>query len=72
MIADEYQLLESKAISNLDDNLMFMLQQDIFHSRKCDLPKDKCVVWTVNDKDEIDNILNTGVYGVVTDIGDKL
>jgi hypothetical protein len=29
-------------------------------------------VWTVNDKDEIDNILNTGVYGVVTDIGDKL
>jgi len=72
LIDEENQLFESKAISNLDDNLMFMIQKDIFHSRKFDLPKDKCVVWTVNDKDEIDNILNTGVYGVVTDIGDKL
>ena len=72
LIDEENQLFEGKAISNLDDNLMFMIQKDIFHSRKFDLPKDKCVVWTVNDKDEIDNILNTGVYGVVTDIGDKL
>ena len=72
LIDEENQLFESKAISNLDDNLMFMIQKDIFHSSKFDLPKDKCVVWTVNDKDEIDNILNTGVYGVVTDIGDKL
>ena len=72
LIDEENQLFESKAISNLDDKLMFMIQKDIFNSRKFDLPKDKCVVWTVNDKDEIDNILNTGVYGVVTDIGDKL
>ena len=72
LIDEENQLFESKAISNLDDTLMFMIQKDIFHSRKFDLPKDRCVVWTVNDKDEIDNILNTGVYGVVTDIGDKL
>jgi len=72
LIDEENQLFEGKAISNLDDNLMFMIQKDIFHSRKFDLPKDKCVVWTVNDKNEIDNILNTGVYGVVTDIGDKL
>ena len=72
LIDEENQLFESKAISNLDDNLMFMIQKDIFHSRKFDLPKDKCVVWTVNVKDEIENILNTGVYGVVTDIGDKL
>ena len=72
LIDEENQLYESKSISNLDDNLMFMIQKDIFHSRKFDLPKDKCVVWTVNVKDEIENILNTGVYGVVTDIGDKL
>jgi len=72
LIDEENQLFESKAISNLDDNLMFIIQRDIFNSRKFDLPKDKCVVWTVNHKDEIDNILNTGVYGVVTDIGDKL
>ncbi len=72
LIDEENQLFESKAISNLDDTLMFMIQKDIFHSRKFDLPKDKCVVWTVNDKDEINNILNTGVYGVVTDISDKL
>jgi len=72
LIDEENQLFESKAISNLDDNLMFMIQKDIFDSRKFDLPKDKCVVWTVNDKDEIENILNTGVYGVVTYIGDKL
>ena len=72
LIDEENQLFESKAISNLDDNLMFMIQKDIFHSRKFDLPKDRCAVWTVNDKGEINNILNTGVYGVVTDIGDKL
>ena len=37
-----------------------------------ELPKERCVVWTVNDVDEIINILNMDVYGVVTDIGDKL
>ena len=72
MSEEEHQLCDSKGSWNGDANLRCMIQKDICHSRKFDLPKDKCVVWTVNDKDEIDNILNTGVYGVVTDIGDKL
>ena len=51
---------------------MFMVEKEIFYSRNFYLPTERCVVWTVNDKDEIDNILNMDVYGVVTDIGDKL
>ena len=72
LIDKENQLFESKAMSNLDEKLMFMVEKEIFYSRNFDLPPERCVVWTVNDKDEIDNILNMNVYGVVTDIGDKL
>ena len=72
LIDKENQLFESKAMSNLDEKLMFMVEKEIFYSRNFDLPTERCVVWTVNDKDEIDNILNMDVYGVVTDIGDKL
>jgi len=72
LIDKENQLFESKAISNLDTKLMFMVEKEIFYSRNFELPKERCVVWTVNDSDEIMNILNMNVYGVVTDIGDKL
>ena len=72
LIDKENQLFESKAMSNLDEKLMFMVVKEIFYSRNFDLPPERCVVWTVNDKDEINNILNMDVYGVVTDIGDKL
>ena len=72
LIDKENQLFESKAISNLDARLMFMVKKEIFYSRNFELPKDRCVVWTVNEKNEIMNILNMNVYGVVTDIGDKL
>ena len=72
LIDKENQLFESKSMSNLDDKLMFMVEKEIFYSRNFDLPFERCVVWTVNDKDEIDNVLNMNVYGVVTDIGDKL
>jgi glycerophosphoryl diester phosphodiesterase len=72
LIDKENQLFESKAMSNLDEKLMFIVEKEIFYSRNFDLPLERCAVWTVNDKDEIDNILNMDVYGVVTDIGDKL
>jgi len=72
LIDKENQLFESKAISNLDAKLMFMVKKEIFYSRNFELPKDRCVVWTVNERNEIMNILNMNVYGVVTDIGDKL
>ena len=72
LIDKENQLFESKSMSNVDDKLMFMVEKEIFYSRNFDLPFERCVVWTVNDKDEIDNVLNMNVYGVVTDIGDKL
>jgi len=72
LIDKENQLFESKAMSNLDEKLMFMVEKEIFYSRNFDLPLERCVVWTVNDKDEIDHVLNMNVYGVVTDIGDKL
>ena len=72
LIDKENQLFESKAMSNLDEKLMFMVEKEIFYSRNFDLPLERCVVWTVNDKDEINSVLNMNVYGVVTDIGDKL
>ena len=72
LIDKENQLFESKAMSNLDEKLMFMVEKEIFYSRNFDLPLERCVVWTVNGKDEIDSVLNMNVYGVVTDIGDKL
>ena len=72
LIDKENQLFESKAMSNLDEKLMFMVEKEIFYSRNFDLPLERCVVWTVNDNDEISSVLNMNVYGVVTDIGDKL
>jgi len=72
LIDKEKQLFESKAMSNLDEKLMFMVEKEIFYSRNFDLPLERCVVWTVNDKGEINSVLNMNVYGVVTDIGDKL
>ena len=59
-------------VFHYDTKLMFMVEKEIFYSRNFELPKERCVVWTVNDSDEIMNILNMDVYGVVTDIGDKL
>ena len=72
LIDKENQLFEGKAMSNLDEKLMFMVEKEIFYSRNFDLPLERCVVWTVNDKGEINSVLNMNVYGVVTDIGDKL
>ena len=72
LIDKENQLFESKAMSNLDEKLMFMVEKEIFYSRNFDLPLERCVVWTVNDKGEINSVLNMNVYGVVTDISDKL
>ena len=72
LIDKENQLFESKSMSNLDDKLMFMVEKEIFYSRNFNLPLERCVVWTINDKDEINSVLNMNVYGVVTDIGDKL
>ena len=72
LIDKENQLFESKAMSNLDEKLMFMVEKEIFYSRNFDLPLERCVVWTVNDKGEINSVLNMNVYGGVTDIGDKL
>ena len=72
LIDKENQLFESKAMSNLDEKLMFMVEKEIFYSRNFDLPLERCVVCTVNDKGEINSVLNMNVYGVVTDIGDKL
>ena len=72
LIDKENQLFESKAMSNLDEKLMFMVEKEIFYSRNFDLPLERRVVWTVNDKGEINSVLNMNVYGVVTDIGDNL
>ena len=60
LIDKENQLFESKAISNLDTKLMFMVEKEIFYSRNFELPKERCVVWTVNDSDEIHEYFKYG------------
>ena len=45
LIDKENQLFESKAMSNLDEKLMFMVEKEIFYSRNFDLPLERCVVW---------------------------
>ena len=72
LIDKENQLFESKAMSNLDEKLMFMVEKEIFYSRNFDLPLERCVVWTVNDKGEINSVLNMNVYGVVNDLSTAL
>ena len=42
LIDKENQLFESKAMSNLDEKLMFMVEKEIFYSRNFDLPLEMC------------------------------
>ena len=68
----EEQLFQAQALSNHDENLFFMAHHSLIDSRNFELPKDKTVLWTVNDEIDFQRYMEMEIYGIVTDIPDKM
>ena len=47
----EEELFQAQSLSNHDEDLFFMAHHTLIDSRNFDLPKEKTVLWTVNDED---------------------
>jgi len=69
---NEDDLFEAKALSNHDDQLLFMVEKGLINSRNFDLPKDKTSAWTVNDENEFKRLMEIGLFGIITDIPDTM
>ena len=69
---NEDDLFEAKALSNHDDQLLFMVEKGLLNSRNFDLPKDKTSAWTVNDENEFKRLMEMGLFGIITDIPDTM
>ena len=69
---NEDDLFEAKALSNHDDQLLFMVEKGLLNSRNFDLPKDKTSAWTVNDENEFKRLTEMGLFGIITDIPDTM
>jgi glycerophosphoryl diester phosphodiesterase len=68
----EEQLFQAQSLSNHDENLFFMAQHTLIDSRNFELPKDKTVLWTVNDEIDFQRYMEMEIFGIVTDIPDKM
>ena len=68
----EEQLFQAQSLSNHDENLFFMAHHTLIDSRNFDLPKDKTVLWTVNDAIDFQRYMEMEIFGIVTDIPDKM
>lgn len=68
----EEQLFQAQALSNHDENLFFMAHHTLIDSRNFELPKDKTVLWTVNDEIDFQRYMEMEIFGIVTDIPDKM
>ena len=68
----EEQLFEAQSLSNHDENLFFMSHHTLIDSRNFNLPKDKTVLWTVNDKKDFQRYMEMEIYGIITDIPDTM
>jgi len=44
----------------------------LIDSRNFELPKDKTVLWTVNDEIDFQRYMEMEIFGIVTDIPDKM
>jgi glycerophosphoryl diester phosphodiesterase len=49
-----------------------MVNKDLFESRNFNLPKERTVLWTVNNELDFQRYLEIDLYGVVTDIPDTM
>jgi glycerophosphoryl diester phosphodiesterase len=68
----EEQLFQAQALSNHDENLFFMAHHTLIDSRNFELPKDKTVLWTVNDEIDFQRYMEMEIFGIVTDIPDTM
>jgi glycerophosphoryl diester phosphodiesterase len=68
----EEQLFQAQSLSNHDENLFFMAHHTLIDSRNFELPKDKTVLWTVNDEIDFQRYMEMELFGIVTDIPDKM
>ena len=68
----EEELFQAQSLSNHDEDLFFMAHHTLIDSRNFDLPKDKTVLWTVNDKNDFQRYMEMEIYGIVTDIPDTM
>ncbi len=68
----EEQLFQAQSLSNHDENLFFMAHHTLIDSRNFELPKDKTVLWTVNDEKDFQRYMEMEIFGIVTDIPDTM
>ena len=68
----EEDLFQAQSLSNHDEDLFFMAHHTLIDSRNFDLPKDKTVLWTVNDEVDFQRYMQMEIYGIVTDIPDTM
>ena len=68
----EEELFQAQSLSNHDEELFFMVLHTLIDSRNFDLPKNKTVLWTVNDETDFQRYMEMEIYGIVTDIPDTM
>ena len=73
----------SEIIFVVDDNIweqqlkkhaqkVFMVSNSVINSRNFNLPYERSVVWTVNDENEFQRLMELSLYGIITDIPDTM
>ncbi|MBC8480027.1 MAG: glycerophosphodiester phosphodiesterase [Actinobacteria bacterium] len=72
ILDNEDNLFEATALSNHDNQIMFMVSNNVINSRNFNLPLNRTVVWTVNDEKEFERLMQIGLYGIITDIPDTM
>ena len=68
----EDALFEAKSLSIHDEDMFFMVERTLLDSRHFDLPLNRTVIWTVNEKNDFVHFLDMGAFGVITDIPDTM
>jgi len=72
ILDNEDNLFEAIALSNHDNQIMFMVSNNVINSRNFNLPLNRTVVWTVNDEKEFERLMQISLYGIITDIPDTM
>ena len=68
----EEDIYQAQSLSNHDDNLFFMVKHNLIDSRSFNLPKERTVLWTVNNENDFQRYIEMDIYGIVTDIPDTM
>ena len=72
ILDNEDNFFEAIALLNQDNQIMFMVSNNVINSRNFNLPLNRTVVWTVNDEKEFERLMQIGLYGIITDIPDTM